>query len=122
MPYADKNKTKKVLAKWRAENRDYARNYYRANKEYFRQYRKRNQSRYRQKFKEWYWKNKEYVDLIRKAHKAVYNALHSGKLIKQPCIFPDCGLLKTEAHHNDYNKLLDVRWFCRPHHRQQHWK
>lgn len=31
-----------------------------------------------------------------------------------------CGVEKTDAHHDDYRKPLDVRWLCRRHHRAAH--
>ena len=53
-----------------------------------------------------------------KAHAAVARAVKSGKLIKQPC--EKCGDEKTQAHHDDYSKPLDVRWLCDPCHRAHH--
>lgn len=41
-----------------------------------------------------------------------------GKLIKMPCEI--CGDKKTEMHHEDYDKPLSVRWFCRKHHMAKH--
>jgi|GEM_PF-990020 len=47
------------------------------------------------------------------------NYITAGKLIKEPCEV--CGTEKdVEAHHDDYNKPLDVRWLCRKHHREHH--
>lgn len=47
------------------------------------------------------------------------NYITAGKLIKEPCEV--CGTDKdVEAHHDDYNKPLDVRWLCRKHHREHH--
>jgi hypothetical protein len=31
-----------------------------------------------------------------------------------------CGDPQTHAHHDDYSKPLDVRWFCPRHHREEH--
>ena len=36
----------------------------------------------------------------------------------QPCEV--CGELEADRHHDDYDKPLDIRWLCRPHHIQQH--
>lgn len=53
-----------------------------------------------------------------KAHNAVYSAVKSGKLIRQLCC--RCGNEKTLAHHEDYDKPLDVMWLCQPCHKQRH--
>ena len=52
-----------------------------------------------------------------KARVAVGNALRDGRLVRQPCW---CGKLKTEAHHTDYAKPLDVIWLCTEHHNATH--
>lgn len=41
-----------------------------------------------------------------------------GTLKKMPC--EKCGEPKSQMHHDDYSKPLDVRWFCRPHHMELH--
>lgn len=41
-----------------------------------------------------------------------------GKLVPQPC--EKCGSLKSEKHHHDYSKPLEVEWLCRPCHLQWH--
>lgn len=55
-----------------------------------------------------------------KAKNAVSNAVAAGKLKSLPCLH--CGALKTEAHHPDYSKPLDVLWLCRPCHVKEHLK
>ena len=40
-----------------------------------------------------------------------------GVLTPQPCA---CGVTKTDAHHTDYSKPLDVTWLCRRCHRREH--
>lgn len=52
------------------------------------------------------------------ARRTTYNAIKSGKLVRQPCEV--CGVPKSEAHHDDYSKPLDVRWLCRTHHVEHH--
>lgn len=47
---------------------------------------------------------------------AVY--LKRGKLVRLPCSV--CSSPKSEAHHEDYGKPLDVTWLCRPHHLELH--
>ena len=53
-----------------------------------------------------------------KARIAVRNAVRDGKLKRLPC--EKCGALKSEAHHEDYSKPLEVRWLCNAHHRAEH--
>ena len=52
------------------------------------------------------------------ARKKVSRAVKTGKLIKQSC--EKCGELKTQAHHDDYTKPLDIRWLCRKCHKMEH--
>lgn len=52
------------------------------------------------------------------AHGKVSRALKSGLLVRNPCI--RCGEEKSVAHHDDYDKPLDVMWLCQPCHKQRH--
>lgn len=47
------------------------------------------------------------------ARRRVRDALASGRLIRLPCF---CGETKTEGHHEDYSKPLEVIWLCKQHH------
>lgn len=53
-----------------------------------------------------------------KARYATLNAIRDGKLKRLPCEV--CGNEKTEAHHEDYSKPMDVKFLCFKHHRQVH--
>ena len=53
----------------------------------------------------------------RKARSALNHAVRDGIVKRLPCEV--CGN-KSEAHHTDYAKPLEVRWLCFPHHRQAH--
>lgn len=55
-----------------------------------------------------------------KSHSIVNYAIKSKKLFKEPCSI--CGNLKSEAHHDDYDKPLNIRWLCSEHHKQWHAK
>ena len=52
-----------------------------------------------------------------KARAAVSRAVRSGTLVRQPCA---CGNPKSQAHHHDYSKPLDVEWLCFKCHRAEH--
>lgn len=52
------------------------------------------------------------------ARTKLYNAVRSGKLIRLPCEV--CGDPKSQGHHHDYSKPLDVKWLCFKHHRLEH--
>lgn len=45
-------------------------------------------------------------------------AIKRGVLIKQPCEV--CGEVNVDAHHDDYEKPLEIRWLCKNHHREYH--
>lgn len=62
----------------------------------------------------YYLKNSDIV----KAGRMVNNALKKGELVKQKCEI--CSHDKTVAHHDDYNKPLDIRWLCQSCHRLWH--
>lgn len=51
-------------------------------------------------------------------HNAVARAIRSGELVRQPCV--RCGEQKSLAHHEDYDRPLDVMWLCQPCHKQRH--
>lgn len=51
-----------------------------------------------------------------KAWAAVARALKNGNLIRLPCRI--CGDPKSQGHHHDYSKPLDVDWLCFKHHRE----
>jgi len=53
-----------------------------------------------------------------KCHNAVARALKRGLLFKLPC--EKCGDEKSLAHHEDYDKPLDVVWLCQVCHMQRH--
>ena len=52
------------------------------------------------------------------AHSCVARAIRSGELAVQPCC--RCGEIKSLAHHEDYDKPLEVMWLCQPCHKQRH--
>lgn len=52
------------------------------------------------------------------AHSAVSRAIKSGELVRQAC--ERCGDKNSLAHHEDYDKQLDVMWLCQPCHKQRH--
>ncbi len=52
-----------------------------------------------------------------KAYNALSYAVKSGKLVQGPCVY--CGNPKSQGHHDDYSKPLDVRWVCFKCHREK---
>lgn len=85
----------------------------------------------RQRYREYYESHREdffaRAKKSRKNHKdelransIVNHNIERGKLKRQPCEV--CGAEKADAHHDDYNKPLDVRWLCRRCHADWHSK
>jgi len=63
----------------------------------------------------WLYENK----LKKKAHQDVSYAILTGRLVRQSC--KRCGTTQhVVAHHEDYNKPLDVVWLCKHHHKERH--
>lgn len=54
----------------------------------------------------------------KKARNAVNIRIKRGTIKRQPCEI--CGAELAHAHHDDYNRPLDVRWLCEQHHRAIH--
>ncbi len=52
------------------------------------------------------------------ARKKVGTAIKSKKLIRGECEV--CKKPNAHANHDDYNRPLDVRWFCHTHHMNHH--
>jgi hypothetical protein len=53
-----------------------------------------------------------------RARERVHHEIRQGRIVRQPCEV--CGAPKTQAHHADYSKPLEVRWLCHEHHRELH--
>lgn len=53
-----------------------------------------------------------------KAHSAVSLSIKNGKIVREPCV--KCGREDSLAHHEDYDKPLDIVWLCQPCHKQRH--
>lgn len=53
-----------------------------------------------------------------KCHRETFTAIRSGKLKPLPCEV--CGKEQVDAHHDNYDEPLSVRWLCRTHHLKLH--
>lgn len=111
-----------MAAAWRENNRDKTAEY---NKKYHAS--EKGQDRY----KKYYEANKKaFIERAKKsnakhpnerrAQAKLNHAKAKGEITQQACEV--CGKLKTEAHHDDYNKPLEVRWLCRQCHAEWHSK
>lgn len=52
------------------------------------------------------------------AHQCLRSALNRGLIEKESCEV--CGSAEVDAHHDSYDKPMDVRWLCRRHHKAEH--
>ena len=53
-----------------------------------------------------------------RAHCKVRYEVRLGNLTSKPCEV--CGELNSVAHHDDYDRPLDIRWLCPKHHMKWH--
>jgi hypothetical protein len=53
-----------------------------------------------------------------KARQLLNNAVRDGRIERLPC--HKCGDPKSQGHHEDYSKPLDVEWICAPCHAKEH--
>ena len=83
-------------------------------KEYMKQWRENNKESIRESRKKWNLNNPEKY----KAQRMVEHKVESGIIKRLPCEV--CGDIKSQAHHPDYLKPLDVIWLCQIHHKQLH--
>ena len=120
------------------ENKNQYEKYW-ANPEQSREYSRKINARRKDKMRE--YNKKHYLEIkdkewrkaqTRKNHKAyrlrnpqknwcrskTNNAIISGILVRQPCEI--CGEQKSQAHHDDYSRPLEVRWLCRNCHYKLH--
>lgn len=63
-----------------------------------------------------YTRQKYYKQI--KARQIINNALVAGTMVKYPCVV--CNDIKSEAHHEDYDKPLEIWWLCKKHHMLRH--
>lgn len=113
-----KNCQKEYLKQWKKKNPDKIKKYNKT----------RNETGIGRKcLREWQKKNKDKIKQnlsrpeVRLKHLARLTLNNSIKLGKTKRMFCEiCGEEKSEAHHEDYNKPLEVMWLCNKHHRELH--
>ena len=121
--------------KWRAKNSEACRAYQskwkQDNLEKSRGYQKKYYDSHKEQVREYYLTHKEQAfenvkrsmkkyPSERKVRALAMRAIENGTLVRGVCEV--CGSTKVDAHHDDYNKPLEVRWLCREHHLQWHSK
>jgi hypothetical protein len=62
----------------------------------------------------WYYANRR----KKRAETAVARAIRQGRLVRLPC--ERCSSPRSQGHHEDYSKPLDVMWLCAKHHGERH--
>lgn len=53
-----------------------------------------------------------------RAMQIIHTAIRNGTLVRAVCEI--CANPKSEAHHENYDKPLEVQWLCRRHHNEAH--
>ena len=125
-----REKHREYCKQWRKKNKDYSKKWKEKNPSYFKNWSAKNKDkiavyeknkvgnkRFLEYKKRYYWNNKE-VRIKARARVSVKNEIVAGKIKKEPC--EKCGDVKSEAHHEDYNKPLEVKWVCKKCHNKLH--
>lgn len=128
---------KMYMKEWRKKNKDHIKAYKtRYNAENKDKVSKWNHDKYLRHKNEYLKKHKEYLDEHRaevnerrrtyKKRKTDYAgnklnyAVRTGEIKRRPCEV--CGATEAEAHHDNYNNPLEIRWLCKAHHSEWHRK
>ena len=106
--FTNKEERNKWYREYREKNKEKFRDY---NRKYNREYRKEHGYKNETNSKYRYWEK----HLCR--CRTMY-AVKKGKLIKLDCEV--CGSKKSQAHHEDYSKHLEVIWLCPLCHKNKH--
>jgi hypothetical protein len=103
--------SKKLIAqrKWKKENKEHV--YKERTK-----WNKDNIEKVREYKRKWQKNNNEKVE----AQNLLNTAIMKGIIVKEACSV--CGDIKSQAHHPDYSKPLEVIWLCQQHHKDLHVK
>src|SRR3990167_6285809 len=105
---AHKEKMRAYSRKYRAENPELYRKYSAGKAELYREYWRKGTAKYLSK------EGNREKDRAR-------STARNRRIPKQPCSVSKCPeTTKVERHHEDYNKPLDVIWFCKRHHEDHH--
>lgn len=120
--YYDENKDKilEYGKRWHWGNRDKVLSrqaqYRENNKEKIKKHNEEYRKKHREEARE-YLKERR-ITKIGNAHNKVWELIKNGKIQKQPCEL--CGSEMAEAHHDNYNKPLEIRWLCKKCHAEWH--
>ena len=98
-------------------------------REYSKQYAIDNYDRLLDKSREWRENNREIHNAANrrwrienpekaKAQRKLRHEVEMGRMVRGAC--EACGSQKTQGHHEDYSKPLEVVWLCAKHHGQRH--
>jgi hypothetical protein len=125
-----------LFSKCKECSKNDARNNYRNNKEYYAEYDRKREAtekrrlakreasaRYRilnkEKVKEYRSVSKSNMPRVQiAANYLLGNAVRDRRATRKPCAI--CGNVRSEGHHHDYYRPLNVTWLCRKHHCKIH--
>ena len=103
MPYKDIKDQRKNKDEWRKNHPDYFKEWREKNKTYYKEYRDNPENK------------------LKQAMRMLVNRNIQKGLLTKPLNCEDCKLeIKSEGHHEDYNKPLEVKWLCKKCHEKLH--